>query len=133
MKRSIGSLKPERRERVMDLVDEAGVDVSDWASFAGGAKRAVMNPKYCYEWSFVEADKVVVLNLWYARMRARGGRIVQQHNFLEDAAATSKSNWKTRACKMSFAVATAGWYGKSSGIAIERTRNTGGNTTRVPV
>jgi hypothetical protein len=28
-----------------------------------------MNPKYCYDWSFVELGKVVVLNLWHHSMK----------------------------------------------------------------
>src|SRR5687768_11668377 len=75
--RSIQSLKPKRQRRVIDLVAKAGVDVSDWANFAGGAARAATNPRYCYEWSFVEPSRVVVLNLWHARMRIRRGKIFQ--------------------------------------------------------
>lgn len=93
----------------MDLVAEAGVNVSDWANFQGGAARAAMNPRYCYEWSFVEPGEVVVLNLWYDLMRGVQGKIVQKHNFLEEASGTNKSTWKTRARKMNFAVATA-WH-----------------------
>lgn len=91
----------------MDLAAEAGIDVTDWARFAGGPDRAATNPKYCYEWSFVEPGKVVVLNLWHRHMRTRGGKIVQQHNFLRGAGAARKANWKTRGHKMNFAVATA--------------------------
>ena len=40
----------------MDLVKLAGVDVSDWANFKG--KHASTNPKYCYEWSFIEPGKL---------------------------------------------------------------------------
>jgi hypothetical protein len=107
MKKSIRLLKPKNLYRVMDLVAEAGIDVTDWANFSGGPSRAATNPKYCYEWSFVEPGKVVVLNLWHARMRIHRGQIVQQHNFLEDARTARKTNWKTRARKMNFAIATA--------------------------
>jgi 5-methylcytosine-specific restriction enzyme A len=91
----------------MDLAAEAGVDVTDWADFAGGPERAATNPKYCYEWSFVQPAKVVVLNLWQRNMLTSGGKIIQEHNFLEGAGSARKSNWKTRNRKMSVAVATA--------------------------
>src|SRR3990172_8277754 len=37
----------------------------------------------CYEWSFVEPKKVVVLNLWYPHMREENGTIVQNPNYRE--------------------------------------------------
>ncbi len=59
---TIEQLKPMAKARVIDLVSAAGVDVSDWSDYDGAA---AANPKYCYEWSFVVPNKVVVLNLWY--------------------------------------------------------------------
>ena len=53
----------------MDLVAEAGIDTSDWPNFRGGLRKARSNPKYCYEWSFVEPNTVVVLNLWFRDMQ----------------------------------------------------------------
>jgi hypothetical protein len=67
----IESLRPSSRRRVIDLVRDAGIDVSDWANYGNGRKPAAANPKYCYEWAFVEPGKVVVLNLWYADLRVR--------------------------------------------------------------
>jgi 5-methylcytosine-specific restriction enzyme A len=107
MTESIATLRPQRLDHVMDSAREAGIDVSAWSNFVGGPARARSNPKYCYEWSFVQDGKVVVLNLWLHDMKRRAGRIVQQHNFLEWARVAPKTNWKTRARKMNFAVATA--------------------------
>ena len=59
---ALSDLRPAHKLHVMDLVRDAGVDVSDWRNFKGGAKRARMNPKYCYEWAFEQAGEVVVLN-----------------------------------------------------------------------
>lgn len=75
-------IKPKEPRRVMDLVDEAGVDISDWANFRKGPdfERAASNPKYCYEWAFVEKGKVVVLNLWYEHMREKDGIIFHEDN-----------------------------------------------------
>ena len=41
----LAALKPFERCRVMDLVNAAGIDVTDWANFAGGAERAASNPR----------------------------------------------------------------------------------------
>jgi 5-methylcytosine-specific restriction enzyme A len=78
-------LKPTGKRRVIDLVSAAGVDVSDWANFAGGEKRAASNPKYCYEWSFMEPGRIVVLNLWHARMRERKRIVFIDLNYRERA------------------------------------------------
>lgn len=59
---------PTHSIRVMDLVRGAGVDVSDWSNYKGGAAREAANPKYCYEWAFVQPDRVVALNLWLQDM-----------------------------------------------------------------
>src|SRR4051794_2698968 len=61
-------LRPTGRNRVIDLVSAAGVNVTPWSEFERGPKWAAANPKYCYEWAFVEPETVVVLNLWYAHM-----------------------------------------------------------------
>ncbi len=64
----LSEILPKARPRLIDLVKAAGVDVVDWGNFTGGEERAASNPKYCYEWSFVQPDKVVVLNLWHEYM-----------------------------------------------------------------
>ena len=43
----------------MDLVSEAGIEVSDWWNYAKGPDAAVANPKYRYEWAYASADVVV--------------------------------------------------------------------------
>lgn len=70
---TLEELAPKRRDKVIDLVHQAGVDVSDWANFKGGPQKASTNPKYCYEWSFVQPDRVVVLNLWFGDMAQSDG------------------------------------------------------------
>jgi hypothetical protein len=65
----LDDLKPVDRRRVFDLLKEAGLDVSDWAKFSRGRTWAAANPKYCYEWAFVEPRRVVVLNVWHAQLR----------------------------------------------------------------
>lgn len=95
----------------MDLVREAGVDVSDWGNFRGGPARAASNPKYCYEWSFVEPGKATVLNLWFDNMRTEDGVVYQSLNLRRRAARVAKTPseaaWKRRAKKADDAVAAA--------------------------
>lgn len=61
-------LRPLERRRVFDLVREAGLDVSAWSNFSRGPKWAAANPKYCYEWAFVDPGRAVLLNLWHAHL-----------------------------------------------------------------
>ncbi len=78
---SISDLQPKQRLRVYDLVREAGIDVSDWSNYSlpNSPER---NPKYCYEWSFVGSDRVVVC-LWFAEMRQDADGIFQELNYVE--------------------------------------------------
>jgi len=85
-------LKPTQKRKVIDLVREAGIDVSDWANFEGGKARAAANPKYCFEWSFIEPKKVAVINLWFEQMRPRGQDIVFDLNFREYSDARGERN-----------------------------------------
>lgn len=69
------SLKPRRNERVMDLVAAAGLNVERWAeSQYGPVEIPAANPAYCYEWAFVEAGQVVLVNVWHDQIQEREGR-----------------------------------------------------------
>jgi hypothetical protein len=85
-------LRPTQKRKVIELVRDAGIDVSNWAKFPGGKARAAANPKYCFEWSFVEPKKVAVLNLWFDQMKQRGQDIVFDLNFREPSDAREKRN-----------------------------------------
>jgi hypothetical protein len=102
-------LVPKEKERVIDLVEEAGLDITDWANFAGGKARAASNPKYCYEWAFIEPNKAVVLNLWLNSMAEKNGHIVQQLKVREWSGdvGRSPSVWPKRAEKIEEAIRTA--------------------------
>src|SRR5690348_12594183 len=82
---NVDSLAPTKKRRVIDLVRAAGVDVSDWAKFKGGKKRAAVNPRYCYEWAFVEPRKIVVLNIWWDILKEKDGAIWCDLNERESA------------------------------------------------
>ena len=71
----LSSLKPSKRQRVYDLVQDTGVDVSDWSNMKGGERKAAANPKYCYEWSFIQPSDVIVVNFWYEEIQEQQGLI----------------------------------------------------------
>ena len=81
-------LKPRKRQRVIDLVQQSGVDVSDWANYANGHENPGANPKYCYEWAFVEPGVTVVLNLWYDNLREENGTVENIDQLFAAAKAT---------------------------------------------
>ena len=78
---NIEFLRPTERFRVMDLLETAGVDITDWRNYKRGEKYAASNPKYCYEWTFENQGKgLIVLNLWYGNLEERAGSIIQRLN-----------------------------------------------------
>lgn len=109
---SLQDIKPFERHRVIDLVHEAGVDVSDWTNFREGPRpeRAASNPKYCYEWAFIEHGKVVVLNLWHKEMQEQDGVIFHSANIRQfgvGMGAMGRPNLEMRAARLDLALQTA--------------------------
>ena len=108
---SLSSLRPKQRHQVFDLVEAAGFDVSDWIASSNDARGYKANPKYCYEWSFLQPGKLVILNLWFSAMTVEDGRIVQHNNFRADAEhhteVTRKPTWAKRARRLDEHLQTA--------------------------
>ena len=109
---SLQDIKPFERHRVMDLVQQAGLDVSDWANYRDGPRpeRAASNPRYCYEWAFIEQGKVVVLNLWHEEMQEQDGVIFHSANirrFGVDMGGMGRPNLEMRAARLDSALQTA--------------------------
>lgn len=104
-------LRPRRAARVIDLVAAAGHDVSDWKNFKGGVRKEGSNPKYCYEWAFVQPDKAVVLNLWHEELQEINGEVVQRLNYRQHAKnlpqAAARGTWAKRAKAMDDAFSLA--------------------------
>ena len=100
----LADLRPVRKDHVFDLAKEAGFDVSDWIGSSNDRRGPKANPKYCYQWSFLEPGKVAILNLWHDAMAEEGDVIVQRNNFRADAAANreagGKSAWIRRATEL---------------------------------
>ncbi len=104
---NLEELRPTSHRKIIELVEEAGIDVSDWANFKGGEEKASMNPKYCYEWSFEERkNNIFVLSLWFDNCEIIDGIVVQQLN-LRNEAQEFKGIQKRRAYNMDFSLQNA--------------------------
>jgi 5-methylcytosine-specific restriction protein A len=94
-------LKPSKKPRVFDLVQEVGLNVSDWANFSRGPKWAAANPKYCYEWAFVEPGRVVIVNLWFTSLHEARGTVTWSGNLRDligrHSGPGAKAVWRKRA------------------------------------
>lgn len=88
----------------MDLVREAGVDVSDWGNYKKGPAYAASNPRYCYDWSFIQPGQVAVLNLWHGNLVQDESGIHSKFNIRkhgdECKQKSNKPMWHKRAYKM---------------------------------
>lgn len=102
----IDLLRPLERNRIYDMVRAAGVDVSDWERSKGKVKSAAANPKYCYNWCFIEPGKVVVLNLWHDDLEEEGGVVTDQWN-ARDVARRARGVTVVRARAMDEAIQIA--------------------------
>ncbi len=69
----LDDLKPTRKARVMDLLGEAGFDLSDWKNYKG--KSPAANPKYCYNWSFDQPGEAVAVCLWHETLKQSNGNV----------------------------------------------------------
>jgi hypothetical protein len=104
-------LKPRRKYLMFDLAEKAGLDMRDWRDSSNDPRGPKANPKYCYEWAYVEPGKLVILNLWHANMVEEKGKIIQRENFRSDAefhrTVSGKWTWAARARRFDDAIQTA--------------------------
>ena len=116
----LASLKPIRKDRVFDLVEALGFDVSDWIATASNPSKVRANPKYCYDWSFIVAGERAIFNLWHGAMQAEGNEIVYRDNFRRNAdhhrRNGGKPQWIMRGEKLDRDAATAA-RDKLAGVA----------------
>jgi hypothetical protein len=111
-------LKPTAKPTLYELVRASGVDVSVWERPRGLPQT---NPNYCFEWSFCEPGKTVVLTLWFrdleegadGSIRWTHGRALRPEeiavvNAMENA--PRRGNWQRRAAKFDNHVKMA-WLG----------------------
>jgi len=70
------SLKPSTKDRIMDLVEAVGIDVTAWKA-SGPA-----NPSFCYQWGFASDDRSrILLCLWYDDCELDADGVLQRWNF----------------------------------------------------
>lgn len=96
----LDSIKPAEKARVYNLLEQVGIDVSDWANFKGGKAKAAANPRYCYNWSFIKPDEFVVVCIWHAEIDERDGVVIHKNNLRIAGAArfgASAAMWTRRA------------------------------------
>jgi 5-methylcytosine-specific restriction protein A len=93
----LDDLKPKQKFLVMDLLDQAGVDVSLWKTYNGPP---AANPKYCYNWSFEQPDELVVVCIWHRSLKLRGSTVVhtsKRRKFVTSGKSPSEAVWNRRA------------------------------------
>jgi 5-methylcytosine-specific restriction enzyme A len=99
----IDEVRPTIKSRVIDLVEQAGIDVSKWAEYKGQSPAA--NPKFCYEWAFVEDDRIV-LSIWTHQLAIKGGEVVWSGN-INDFVSSTDGPRRARAIKFREAIKLA--------------------------
>lgn len=104
---SLSEIEPKELFTVLDLAKAAGIDVSKWTREGQEDSGAKRNPAPCYEWSFLQPGKVVVLNLWHKELTERAdGTVVYQQNWRE-LTATLKGQRGKRAQRTDEAIQAA--------------------------
>lgn len=97
----LADIAPKSKRLVFDLLRETGFNLDDWISSSSSATAYKANPKYCYDWSFHEPGRFIVLNIWHPSLEYEGGQIRVSGNFRTDAARYSnvikKTTWSRRA------------------------------------
>lgn len=95
------NLRPKVKKRIIDLVSNCGIDVSDWAIFKLGEdkSKASANPKYCYDWSY-QNNEVIVCNLWFKNFKEDNDIIYQDINLKKVSLSKTTGARIKRALKM---------------------------------
>lgn len=96
---ALESLRPQREGIIMDLVAEAGIDVSPWSVKKDGSavKNPRANPNYCYEWAFGGSSEPTALCVWHRSLTDSQGLIsfedsLRKHALKLDLVAINRSN-----------------------------------------
>lgn len=93
---TFAALMPTERHFVMDLLEEARLDVSPWRVTGDGkaVKTPRANPAYCYDWAFGNEAEGFVVCVWHASLRPvtlpTGTAIAYQENIRDLALALDR-------------------------------------------
>lgn len=111
---SLSEIKPSNKERVMDLVEKAGIPTQQWSFKANGepfSGEPAANPNYCYEWCFRnDKAKVAVLNVWHEQLVEKDGDIQITINIRKVGDESSNTSRKRRAQSMDSLIRVASMY-----------------------
>jgi 5-methylcytosine-specific restriction protein A len=86
---TLASLLPTQRLSVMDLVEQAGIEVTPWHTTAEGrpVKNPKANPSFCYDWAFGSENEGFLVCIWHGSLKLldlpSGQAIVYSENFRE--------------------------------------------------
>ena len=120
---TIAQLIPQRREIIYEILrDQLKADVSDWANYKRGKTAPGANPKYCYDWCFTQADRIVVLNLWHASLGEDGDDVVCELNmraYANEIARRATSHGGTKSPSLFGRSVPAAWISRYS-LQFER-------------
>lgn len=84
---TLASLLPTQRLSVMDLVEQAGIDVTPWHTTAEGrpVRNPKANPSFCYDWAFGSEKEGFLVCIWHGSLKLldfpSGQVIVYNENF----------------------------------------------------
>lgn len=74
---TVSFLRPTEKSKVIEVVEGAGIDVSDWAASTKGNPDT--NPRYCYEWAFGDGNGPTLFCLWFNHMEEDEGGVFQSY------------------------------------------------------
>jgi 5-methylcytosine-specific restriction protein A len=76
-------LRPRQANRIIDLVEQAGIDVSKWSINENGQMvktSPAANPKYCYEWTFGGNQEPILFCIWHKSLKCSNGQVSFEDN-----------------------------------------------------
>jgi 5-methylcytosine-specific restriction protein A len=89
------TIRPSQWQRVMDLVADAGIDVTDWSK--DFTRDPSTNPKFCYNWAFEKPGEFVVVCLWHSELRHSDASVIFAGSLRQPVRGKGAANWKRRA------------------------------------
>ncbi len=84
---TLAGLLPTQRLSVMDLVEQAGIDVTPWHTTTDGrqVRNPRANPSFCYDWAFGSEKEGFLVCIWHGSLKVLGlptdQAIVYNENF----------------------------------------------------